>query len=356
MALEQLKEKLNSGSKPNWLPRTLLQDQAVMQNKEYIRKRQAGELEFLKTSYESLNRVLMIEPNTIFTLVGLSGGGKSTAAKRIINSIHANLKSKGKSAYGLSFNFEMLAQKTIGREIANMAQMTLQQLYSNEHPLAAARMEHIFKTHHSELFEYPLIYVEEPQNHDIIGKTIYYYWKLLCKEDEYLTVEIDHAVITRGMTGDTQKDKIDNLMETLNRVKKKISYEGGNVFFLVLSQMNRDIKSKERRSAPSLHYPMTSDIFAASSIEFFSDYIMCTHMPSKLFLKSYTDNNLPIYLNDEDEEISFIYWHILKNRESIGDQVIPMLNNLKYFDFQEVNLDDFDRYCKDFRKNGSCSI
>ena len=140
-------------------------------------------------------------------------------------------------------------------------------------------------------------------------------------------------------------------MSTLNSVKKKIAFEGGSVFFILLSQMNRDIKKTERIQIPNMHYPITSDIFAASSIEFFSDYIMCTHMPAKLNLKGYTDNNFPIYLNDEQE---FIYWHIMKNREGIPDQIIPMLNNLKHFDFKEVDLKDFTRYCKEWKKDGRC--
>ena len=248
----------------------------------------------------------------------------------------------------------MLAQKTVGREIANMSKITLQELYSSERPLASSKMNYIFKEYHSQLFDYPLIYVEEPQNHKVIGETIYYYWKNLCGPEDYLIVEIDHAVITRGLTGDTQKDKIDNLMETLNRMKKKIAYEGGKVFYVILSQMNRDIKKADRMRITSMHYPITSDIFAASSIEFFSDYIMCTHMPAKLNLKGYTDNNFPIYLDVKGEPTEFIYWHIMKNREGIPDQVIPMLNNLKYFDFEEVDLNDFTQYCKEFNNNGRC--
>lgn len=261
---KELKEKLNSLDVPKHLPRILTQAQAVMQNKEYIRKRASGEIMFLETCYPRLNKALMLEPNTMLTIVGMSGTGKSTISKRISNSIHANLLKTNKSAFGLSFNFEMLAQKTIGREVANMSKMSLAELYSSEHPLAEAKMEEVFSKYHSQLFNYPLIYVEEPQDYKVIGDTIYFYWSSLCKDGEYLVVEIDHAVITKGRTGDNQKDKIDNLMEELNRVKKRIAYEGGNIFFIILSQMNRDIKSTERIQNPSLHYPNSSDIFAAS--------------------------------------------------------------------------------------------
>jgi hypothetical protein len=78
-------------------------------------------------------------------------------------------------------------------------------------------------------------------------------------------------------------------------------------------------------------------------------------MPAKLNLRSYTDNNFPIRLKDQGEEIEFIYWHITKNREGIPDQIIPMLNNLKYFDFTEVDLNDFDRYCQEFKRTGQCN-
>jgi replicative DNA helicase len=355
MTHKELKEKLSSLKPQAGLPRILTQAQAVMQNKEYIRKRASGELVFLETCYERLNKALMLEPNTMLTITALSGTGKSTLSKRISNSIHKNLIGKGKNAMGLSFNFEMLAQKTIGREVANMSKMSLAELYSSEHPLAASKMEQVFKQYHSQLFDYPLIYVEEPQDYKVIGETIYYYWSELCAKEDHFIVEIDHAVITKGRAGENQKDKIDNLMEELNRIKKKIAYEGGSVFFIILSQMNRDIKSSERMLNPSLHYPNASDIFAASSVEHFSDYILCSHMPSKLNLKGYTDHNFPIRLNHKDEEIEFIYWHILKNREGIPDQVIPMLNNLKYFDFLEVPISEFEDYHKEFQSKGKCT-
>lgn len=72
---QELKEKLNSLKVPDGLPRILTQAQAVMQNKEYIRKRASGELVFLETCYPRLNKALMLEPNTMLTISGLSGGG-----------------------------------------------------------------------------------------------------------------------------------------------------------------------------------------------------------------------------------------------------------------------------------------
>jgi hypothetical protein len=281
---------------------------------------------------------------------------KSTLSKRIVNGINKNLLKLGKKCLSLSFNFEMLAHKTIGREISNLSKITLKELYSSEHPLAASKIDYLINTHYKTIANYPILYVEEPIDHIEIGNTIFYYWEKLCKDDgTVLIVEVDHAVITRGREGDSQKDKIDKLMETLNSVKKKIANRGGEVFFIILSQMNREIKKSDRMNDPAQHYPLTSDLFAASSIEFFSDYILVTHMPYKLHLPKYTDQGYPIKLIEDNEfETQFIYWHLLKNRDGEPDFVIPMLNNLKYFDFEEVPTEDFIKYHEDFTNKGVC--
>ena len=47
---------------------------------EYIKKRKNHEIESLKTRWNKFNRCCMggIEPNTIYTIVGISGSGKSS--------------------------------------------------------------------------------------------------------------------------------------------------------------------------------------------------------------------------------------------------------------------------------------
>lgn len=357
MDQEELSERLKSVKGKKGIPKVLTQTEAVEKSKEYVKKRASGEIVILETSYDKLNKACAFELNTMLTISGLSGGGKSTLAKRLENSIIDNLKKKGKKCLALSFNFEMLAHKTIGREVVNLSKMPLRQLYSIDHPLSSLAMEKVFREQYSKLIDYPILYVEEPQDHKTIGNTIYYYWKSMCKADgTVLIVEIDHAVITKGKDGDTQKNKIDNLMETLNSIKKKIAAEGGDVFFIVLSQMNREIRHRDRLTTPELHYPQSSDLFASSSIEFFSDYILITHMPSKLNIKKYTDNSLPVYLQEKDDsETSFIYWHILKNRDGEPDQILPMLNDLKHFNFEEVPVEHFKKYTQQFDDDGSCT-
>ena len=118
--------------------------------------------------------------------------------------------------------------------------------------------------------------------------------------------------------------------------------------------MNRDIKHRDRIMTEELHYPISSDLFQSSTIEHFSDYILISHMPSKLNIKSYTDQKLPVYLMDEKtgEATQFIYWHLIKNREGEADRTVPMLNNLKYFDFTEISSEKFKEYHQQFMQKG----
>jgi len=354
-----LNDKLKSISKlPDGIAKIITQEKAIRDNIEYVRKRASGEIKALGTCYNKLNKALGggFESNTILTLSGLSGGGKSTLSKRLMNSITDNVISNGRNCVSLSFNFEMLAHKTVGREISNMSKMTLKELYSSENPLAEFAIDRLVRQYYDKINKYPIIYVEEPENHITIGNSIYYYWNKLCRNDNsVMIVEIDHAVITKGKDTDSQKDKIDDLMETLNKVKKKIAAEGGEVFYIVLSQMNRDIKHRDRMTDPVQHYPVSSDLMSSSSLEFYSDYILISHIPAKLHLKSYTDNKFPIFLTDGDYMVSFIYWHLIKNRDGESDIIFPMLNNLKYFDFVEVQSNDFLQYHKDFVATGMCN-
>ena len=145
---------------------------------------------------------------------------------------------------------------------------------------------------------------------------------------------------------------------------------GGNIFFIVISQMNRDIKSSDRIKIPNMQRPMTSDLFQSSTVEHCADYIIVAHNPSKLNLQGYTEDNLPINValsiedrktignnnitninktNDINNYIieltdgadnirQFIYFHLLKCRDGEPDKYIAMINDLRYFNYIEVTL------------------
>jgi replicative DNA helicase len=347
MSLNQKNETLSFNDRPINVPPLLNQEDAVRESFNYMEKRMKGDYTIIKTFSSRLDKAIgYFELNTMVTISALSGGGKSTLSKRLINSIVEDLINQNKEVICLSFNFEMLAHKTIARELSNRSSKTLRELYSIDKPLRSDEYQKLYDEYFNVLANFPIKYVEEPQDYTSIKDTIYYYWTKLAKpNNKIFIVEIDHAMITRGKDGDSQKDRLDNLMENLNVIKKRIAAQGGQMIIFILSQMNRDIKSENRRLVPELQYPTTSDLFAASAIEFFSDYIIIAHNPSKLNLKSYTEYKYPIFVKESNNDLTpFIYFHILKNRDGIPDITIPYLSRLNFFDFEEVSREDFKVY------------
>ena len=81
--------------------------QATHEILEYIDDRRAGNIKSLKTRWEKFNNQCMggIEPNTIYTIAGVSGSGKSS----FLNSLENDLFDCNPDAefVVLSFNFEI---------------------------------------------------------------------------------------------------------------------------------------------------------------------------------------------------------------------------------------------------------
>jgi replicative DNA helicase len=81
---------------------------------DYIDKRRKGLTQSLRTRWTRFNNICMggIEPNTIYTIAGISGSGKSSFA----NSLESDLFELNPNAnfVVLSFSFEMLSSKQVG--------------------------------------------------------------------------------------------------------------------------------------------------------------------------------------------------------------------------------------------------
>lgn len=342
-------------SLPKGVAELMTQGQVVRESISYIKSRMNGEIVPLKTFSPWLDEKLSyIEPNTTITISARSGGGKSTLSKNLVHAIMTNAERDGMECVGLSFNFEMLAHKTVGRKLSSNSNLALSTIYSVDTPLDKKLYDMLINKYAKDLLKVPIYYVEEPQTYTDIGTTIKYYWEKLAK-DKVFIVEIDHAMITKGKAGDAQKDRVDCLMEELNICKKYIASRGGKVVFLVLSQMNRDIIRSERILNPVLHYPNTSDLFGSSAIEFFSDYIIVAHSPARLNISEYTDNKFPTILTEASQKTTnFIYFHILKNRDGVPDAIVPFLDRLHRFEFEGISKQEWSDYHTTFKQSGIC--
>ena len=339
------------------LPAELIpQKDIVQQCIDHIELRRNGLILPLRTQYNDLNEAVMggFDWNTMLCIAGMSSSGKSTLSKLLIDGIMSNCIVDEKEVVCISFNFEMVAHKAMARQIVRKSRTSLSELYSIEAPIDEYKLKEMKETHFAELERHPIYYVEEPRTYAEISNTIIHYWNTMCKENNKgLIVEIDHALITRGLPGEEHKAKVDQLIENLNVIKKIISAKGGKILFIVIMQMNRDIQTIDRRKNPEMHYPITSDVFASSLVEHYADYLLVIHNPAKLGIRNYGPDNYPVRVSNRKETIR--YCHILKNRDGIPDQVLPFLGMLQYYDFEEIPEQLFTQMCKDFAVHKSCT-
>lgn len=278
---------------------------------DYIRKRKDKIIVPLKTRWEKFNRVCGggIEPNMILTIAGASGTGKSAFA----NTLESDLidLNETQEIVILSFSFEMLSYRQIGRKLSNRLRRTTAELYSAESTLDEGTFAEI-KKETKNLMDYPIYYVDTPGTVADIEKTIEYFHKNYA-QNKWLVVLIDHALLVEG---DNERGTIVDLQKMLIR-KKKLS----NTSIIQLSQMNRNIESPDRVNNPAMHYPMRSDLAASDAMFQASDFIIALSRPELLNIAAYGVNRLPVQ--------NKIYLHFLKVRDG-KPFILEFENELQY--------------------------
>lgn len=334
----------------------ITQREAISKALEYIKGRKDKTITSIKTGLSKLDEYTMngLEYNKIFSIAALSSHGKSALSKKLRNGIayyNDNVKQ-------LCFGFEMEAREQIDRTIASDLSIGLKELYSVSKDLSDNEFKNIQTHIATNLQNKDIVYVEETNNVDTIINTIYDYWLNECAEkDITLVVEIDHILLTKGKDGQTEKSKIDELMEKCNTIKQYIATQGGRILIICLSQMNRGIRNSGELE---LREPDTEDLFGSSYIEQFSHYIMFQYIPFKLRCKHYTENRFPTYIKYvsnskkwDSFKLPFIFHHLRKNRSgATPENPAIYLSNLKHFDITELSKEEMTEYWIEFKDKG----
>lgn len=288
----------------------------------YIRDRKLRKIQSLKTRWNKFNKQCMggIEPNTIYTIVGISGAGKSTFVNMIQNDlIEAN---PDQDVVVLNFSFEMLSMRQVGRTLSSKLRQTTAEIYSATSELTDEFFERI-EEESNKIKNYPIYYVDTPGTVDEIASTIKYFYENYAKGKKFIII-LDHTLLVEGQ--ESTLKVISDLQKLFIKVKKL-----PDTTIIQLSQMNRNIENPERINNPSMHYPMRSDISSADTIFHASDYVMCIHRPQLLGISCYGPNRLPV----KDK----VYLHVLKNRE--GEcAILSFENDLKYNNLIETKVED----------------
>lgn len=293
---------------------------------DYIKSRKDGDEQSLKTRWTKLNNFCMggLDWNTIVTIGGMSGSGKSSIANELETSLFESNPDQNFAV--LSFNFEMIAMKQVGRKISSKLKMTVGDLYSSKESLSDSDFELVETAAKEISSDYDINYVDSPGTVEQIYKTILGFHKERIYNNPELGIVIilDHTLLTKGRQRDSEREILAHLYKMFMAVKKEMK-----CMIIVLSQLNRNLESSERLSNPLLHYPMKKDIFGSDAVFHGSDYVLITHKPFMLNLQTYGPNNLPI-MNPMNGQQAMIYWHLIKNRDGESGLILSMLDNLKY--------------------------
>lgn len=287
--------------------------QAADEILSYMDARRTGRTHSLSTKWVKFNNQCMggIEPNSIYTFAGVSGSGKSSFLNMLESDLF-EMNPKGNFVV-LSFNFEMLSSRQVGRKLSNILGKTTQQLYSglSYEKLSSDDLDKAVSAA-EKIRKLPIYYVDLPGNVEDIRTTILDFSNLEFVKGKWLIITLDHTLLTKGKSGEKEREILANLQYMFMEMKK---YNHNTV--IQLSQMNREIESSERLSNPSMHFPTRRDIFGGESVFQASDYVIILHRPELLLIKAYG----PAFWLVANK----VYMHFLKNRE--GDLIVLSFEN-----------------------------
>ena len=281
----------------------------------YIAGRREHSITSLKTRWVKFNKQCMggIEPNTVYTIAGISGSGKSSMA----NLIQTDLidLNPNEDIIVLTFSLEMVGFRQVGRTLSNKLRRTTSTLYSSETDLDDETFRKVIDVS-NKLKEYPIYFVDNPGTPMQVDAIIKWFYNEYVKgTNKHFIIIYDHALLTK---------QVGSVIETVSELErvfiqaKKLPMTS----VIQLAQMNRNIEQPERINNPLSHYPMRSDLSSSDAIFQASDYVLVIHRPEILNIQEYGPNHLPVQ--------NKIYVHMLKNRDAGKPCILEFENDLMY--------------------------
>ena len=281
----------------------------------YIAGRREHKVVSLKTRWKKFNKQCMggIEPNTVYTIAGISGTGKSS----FVNLMTTDLidLNPTEDIIILNFSLEMVGFRQVGRTLSSKLRKTTSTLYSSETDLDDETFKKVVAVS-NQLKEYPIYFVDNPgtpmQTEQIIKS---FYETYVKGTNKHFIVIYDHTLLTK-QTGSVIETTSD--LERVFIQAKKYPLTS----IIQIAQMNRNIESSERINNPLGHYPMRSDLSSSDAMFQASDYVLVMQRPELLNIQEYGPNHLPTQ--------NKIYMHMLKNRDAGKPCILEFENDLMF--------------------------
>lgn len=298
-------------------PMSVVANEAV----RYIAGRREHKIVSLKTRWNKFNKQCMggIEPNTVLTVAGISGSGKSSFANLITTDVIDLNESE--DIIVLNFSLEMVGFRQVGRTLSNKLRKTTSALYSSEKDLDDNTFRMVVSVT-NKLKEYPIYFVDSPTTPTQVKDIIMQFYETYVKStNKHFIIVYDHALLTK---------QVGSVLETISELErvfiqvKKLPMTS----IIQLAQMNRNIESSERINNSMSHYPMRSDLSSSDAIFQASDYVCVIHRPEILNIQEYGPNHLPTS--------NKVYIHMLKNRDAGKPCILEFENDLAFNNLIEV--------------------
>lgn len=298
-------------------PMSVVANEAV----RYIAGRREHKIVSLKTRWNKFNKQCMggIEPNTVLTVAGISGSGKSSFANLITTDVIDLNESE--DIIVLNFSLEMVGFRQVGRTLSNKLRKTTSALYSSEKDLDDNTFRMVVSVT-NKLKEYPIYFVDSPTTPTQVKDIIMQFYETYVKDtNKHFIIVYDHALLTK---------QVGSVLETISELErvfiqvKKLPMTS----VIQLAQMNRNIESSERINNSMSHYPMRSDLSSSDAIFQASDYVCVIHRPEILNIQEYGPNHLPTS--------NKVYIHMLKNRDAGKPCILEFENDLAFNNLIEV--------------------
>ena len=292
-------------------PMSVVANEAV----RYIAGRRNNEIVSLKTRWSKFNKQCMggIEPNTVLTIAGISGSGKSSFANLITTDV-IDLNPQ-EDIIVLNFSLEMVGFRQVGRTLSNKLRRTTSTLYSSEKSLDDETFRKVISVT-NQLKKYPIYFVDSPTTPTQVENIIYEFYNTYVKgTNKHFLIIYDHALLTK---------QVGSILETISELErvfiqiKKLPMTS----VIQLAQMNRNIEAPERINNPMSHYPMRSDLSSSDAIFQASDYVCVIHRPEILNIQEYGKSKL--------STTNKVYIHMLKNRDAGKPCILQFENDLAY--------------------------
>jgi hypothetical protein len=286
----------------------------------YLNSLQKGDKELFKTGNEFIDcHIKGLLPSDCILLAANSGIGKTkllfdTLDQILDTAVNPNAAKIKTLEYALEMKFLNRVLRDTNKLTSKKKSEILTEEFTEEE-------QEIVRRYYENLQDDRRYVCEE----SVTTKEFYEMTKTFCeinKESDALVICIDHVLLLR------KEDKFEDPLEALTSYINQLRKEFKNVYFILLSQMNRgslvNIKDKDNSMIPT-----TAMIYGSSHFEFLCSYIVALVDPFRLGVNSYLKVNPERYdwlrefygEKDSKGKISFntlgnMFIFVLKTRES----------------------------------------